>query len=257
MLRARRLTRPLISAAVALACSFTAATARGASLFDPALKFRVLRTEHFRIYFHQGEDRLAMRLSAIAEDAWRALERPLGVRPPRLTHVVIVDQTEQANGYATPLPFDTIVIYATWPRGAEFATDDWLRLVITHEFTHIVHLDRSESWARVVRGVFGRLPIAFPNLFLPKWQIEGLATYEESVLTGEGRLYAGDFREIVGQAARARMLEPLDRANGGLTDWPDGLAAYAYGAGFHAYLAERYGSDTLAELAARTAGRVP
>ena len=88
MLRARRLTRPLISAAVALACTFTAATARGASLFDPALKFRVLRTEHFRIYFHQGEDRLAMRLSAIAEDAWRALERPLGVRPPRLTHAI-------------------------------------------------------------------------------------------------------------------------------------------------------------------------
>ena len=44
----------------------------------------------------------------------------------------------------------------------------------------------------------------FPNLFLPKWQIEGLATYEESVLTGEGRLHAGDFRAIVGRGgARA------------------------------------------------------
>jgi hypothetical protein len=226
-------------------------------LFDPALKFRVLRTEHFRIYFHQGEDRLAMRLSAIAEDAWRALERPLGVRPPRLTHVVIADQTEQANGYATPLPFDTIVIYPTWPRGAEFATDDWLRLVITHEFTHIVHLDRSESWARIVRNIFGRTVIAFPNLFLPTWQIEGLATYEESAITGEGRLHAGDFRVIVEEATRQNALEPLDRVNSGLTDWPAGQAPYAYGVGFHQYLADRFGAEKLAELANATARRVP
>lgn len=257
MLRARRLTRPRISAAIALVCTFTAATARGASLFDPALKFRVLRTEHFRIYFHQGEDRLAIRLSAIAEDAWRALERPLGVRPPRLTHVVIADQTEQANGYATPLPYDTIVIYPTWPRGAEFATDDWLRLVMTHEFTHIVHLDRSESWARIVRNIFGRTVIAFPNLFLPTWQIEGLATYEESAITGEGRLHAGDFRVIVDEATRQNALEPLDRVNGGLTDWPTGQGPYAYGVGFHQYLADRFGAEKLAELANATARRVP
>jgi hypothetical protein len=257
MLFARRLTRRLISIAVGVACAAAATTAQGASLFDPALKFRVLHTEHFRIYFHQGEDRLAMRLAAIAEDAWRALERPLGVRPPRLTHVVIADQTEQANGYATPLPYDTMVIYPTWPRGAEFATDDWLRLVITHEFTHVVHLDRSESWARIVRNIFGRTAIAFPNLFLPTWQIEGLATYEESAITGEGRLHAGDFRVIVEEATRRNALEPLDRVNGGLTDWPIGQGPYAYGVGFHQYLAERFGAEKLGELARATARRVP
>ena len=131
-------------------------------------------------------------------------EHPLGVTPPRLTHVVLADQTELANGSATPVPFDTIVVTAVWPAGSEFIgnVDDWLRLVFTHEFTHIVHLDRSIGWARLLRGIFGRTSIAFPNLFLPTWQIEGLATYEESVITGEGRLHAGDFRAIVGEAAR-------------------------------------------------------
>src|SRR5206468_12558890 len=71
------------------------------------------------------------------------------------------------------------------------------------------------------------------------------------------RLHAGDFREIVGLAARARRLEPLDRVNGGLTDWPNGLAAYAYGVGFHAYLADRFGADRFATLADATARRVP
>lgn len=228
-----------------------------ATRFDPALRFRILNTPHFRIYFDQRSGGLALRLAAIAEDTWTALQQPFGRRPPPLTHVVLADQTELPNAYATPLPYDTIVIYPTWPTGAEFNVDDWLRVVFTHEFTHIVHLDRSEGWARVVRGVFGRLFVAFPNVFLPTWQVEGLATYEESTVTGQGRLHAGEFRAIVDEAARGRRFQPLDRVNGGLTDWPGGQAPYAYGARFHQYLATRFGSERLAELAGVTAGRVP
>jgi hypothetical protein len=214
----------LISALLAASALLVSAVATGhaATLFDPALKFRRLPTEHFVVYYHQGEERMAQRLAVIAEETWHTIEAPLRIALPRLTHVVLADQTELANGYATPLPYDTIVLYAATPSGAEFDFDDWLRLTFAHEFTHIVHLDRSEGWARPVRWIFGRAPIAFPNLFLPGWQIEGLATYEESIITGEGRLHAGDVRAIVGEAARARDLEPLDRINGGLTDWPGG-----------------------------------
>jgi hypothetical protein len=244
------------SAIVALVFG-VALRAGGSTLFDPALHFRVLATPHFRIHFHQGEDRQAQRLARIAESAWRALERPLGVRPPQLTQVVLADQAEFANGYATPLPYDTIVLYATAPAGVEFNADDWLEVAFTHEFTHIVHLDRSESWAGAVRRVFGRTFWAFPNVLLPEWQIEGLAVYEESAITGSGRLHAGDFRAIVDEAARHGALEPLDRVNGGLTDWPAGAGWYAYGLGFHQYLADRFGAETLATLAEGTARRLP
>jgi hypothetical protein len=254
MSRAERLIVALLVSASALG---SVAPSHGATLFDPRLRFRVLPTEHFLIYFHQGEDRMALRLASIAEDTWRTLGQRMDAVPPPLTHVVLADQTEIANAYATPLPFDTVVIYAVWPRGREFAFDDWLRLAFTHEFAHILHVDRSEGWARAIRTVFGRAAWAFPNLFLPSWQIEGLATYEESVVTSQGRLHAGDFRAIVGEAARHGVLEPLDRVNGGLTDWPGGTAAYAYGLEFHAYLADRFGADTLARLTDATAGRVP
>ena len=235
------------------------ATVRASTLFDPAFRFRTIRTPHFIIYFHQGEDRLAGRLAVIAEEAWRALEQPLGVKPPPLTHVVLADQTEQAGGTATPVPYNTIVLDAAWPAGSELIgdLDDWLRLAFTHEFTHITHLDRSESWARTVRNVFGRVPFAFPNLYLPIWQIEGLATYEESAITGEGRLHDGNFRAIEDEAARQHALERLDRVNGGLVDWPGDLAAYAYGVGFHQYLVDRFGPEKLAALAEATARRVP
>src|SRR5262249_10132930 len=57
-----------------------AVAANAASLFDPIYRFRTLTTPHFIIYFHQGEERLASRLAAIAEETWTALERPLGVK---------------------------------------------------------------------------------------------------------------------------------------------------------------------------------
>jgi len=249
-------TRPTIAALLASVLLWPAA-GNAASLFDPALRFRQLPTEHFVIYFHQGEERLAQRLGSIAEETWHLLRPRFSVGPPALTRVILADQTELWNGYATPLPRDTIVIYAVWPSGSELAFDDWLRIAFTHEFTHIVHLDRSEGWARVARAILGRTAYAFPNWFLPAWQIEGLATYEESAITGEGRLHAGDFLAIVGEGAARKRLEPLDRVNGGLTDWPGGAAVYAYGVGFHAYLADRFGAQTLAALADRTARSLP
>ena len=85
---------------------------------DPALRFRVLPTEHFVIHFHQGEERLAQRLAVIAEETWRALAQPLGVTPPARTRVVLADQTELFNGYATPVPYNTVVLYAVTPSGA-------------------------------------------------------------------------------------------------------------------------------------------
>jgi len=252
----RRLTAA--AALIALALAWPAPTC-AASLVDPALRFRTLPTEHFIIYFHQGEGPLAARLAMIAEETWTALQRQMAVTPPALTHVLLVDQTDMSNGFATPIPYNTVFVTAVWPAGSEFIgnTEDWLRFVFIHEYTHIVHLDRSEGWARVVRRVFGRTPYAFPNLFLPAWQIEGLATYQESALTGSGRLHSGDFGAITGEAARAGRPEPLDRVNGGLIDWPGGHAPYAYGAGFHAYLADTYGAEKLAALASATARRIP
>jgi hypothetical protein len=226
--------------------------------FDPRYRFLTLTTPHFSIHFHQGEAPMAERLAGIAEETWRALDRQLHGAPPH-TQVVLVDQSDLANGSAFPLPYDTVVITAVWPSGSEFIgnTDDWLRVVFAHEFTHIVHLDRTGGWARPVRAVFGRIPLAFPNLFLPTWQIEGLATYDESALTGAGRVHAGDFTAVIGEAVRAHGAEPLDRVNGGLVDWPAGLGPYVYGAGFTSYLSRRFGAERLAALSDATAASLP
>jgi Tol biopolymer transport system component len=96
-----------------------------------------------------------------------------------------------------------------------------------------------------------------PNIFVPPWQIEGLATYVESATTGRGRVPAGDFRLLLDRAAGGRRFASLDRASSSRVDWPSGQTPYLYGAYFHQYLAERYGESSLVRLADATAGRVP
>jgi hypothetical protein len=245
-----------LSVALLLLC---AASSWGASRYDPRLAFRVIRTPHFSILFHQGEEDLAARLAVIAEDVHGALSTELQVPTRRHTRVILVDQHDDANGWATPLPFDTIEISAVAPAPSSSIgyTDDWLRLVFTHEYTHILHLDQSHGLFRGLRSVFGRAPALFPNIFLPGWETEGLATFYETRDTGLGRLRSGEFRLIVNAAARAGQVDPIDRATGALVDWPGGNAAYAYGARFHEYLAGRFGQEAFSRLAAATARRIP
>lgn len=253
MVRTRRLALAL------LVLLLVAAPAGAAPLLDPLLRFHRTNTEHFVIYFHDGEEHLAARLARVAESVRTDVGAALGLPPPALTHVILADQTEVANGWATPLPRNTIFLKAAAPSGAEFIgfTDDWLHLVFTHEYTHIAHLDQSRGWARLARGVLGRNGLAFPNMWLPQWQIEGIATFEESAISGMGRLHAGDFLAIERTAANAGAALTLDRASGGLVAWPDGHAAYAAGLGFHAYLAERFGAESFGRLSAATARSLP
>src|SRR5262245_59740359 len=241
-----------------IAISLVAVPASGATRYDPTLRFWTIRTAHFDIHAHQREDEMAKRLAQVVERVRQKFEPVLGV-PRGRVQVILVDQTDLSNGFANPFPYDTIEITAVAPPPESIIgnTTDWLELVFTHEYTHILHLDRSRGFIEGVRRVFGRVPVVFPNTFLPIWQIEGLAVFEESRMTGEGRIPAGDFRALVDVAAARDRFEPMDRVSGGLTAWPSGDAPYAYGAYFHQFLADRFGAERLARLADATSGRVP
>ncbi|HVL69654.1 MAG TPA: hypothetical protein VM364_20515 [Vicinamibacterales bacterium] len=230
----------------------------GPARYKADLRFRTVSTGRFDIHFHQGEERLAARLQRIVEEVAPALERRYGT-PRGRVHVVLVDQTDQSNGWATVIPHNLIELAAVPPAPTSLIgnTDDWLRLVFTHEYAHVLHLEKSRGLYGAVRRVFGRVPLAFPNVFLPGWQVEGLATFEESAVTGGGRVPAGDFRMLLERAAAADRFEPLDRAAGGVVDWPGGALPYLYGAYFHEYLARRFGEASLVRLADETAGRLP
>jgi hypothetical protein len=226
--------------------------------YDPRLRFQTISTARFDIHYHQGGEAEARRLAEIAETVAASLDATLGP-PSGRVQVILVDQSDLSNGWATPLPFNTIEITAAAPGGDSLLgnTRDWLRLVFTHEYTHVVHLSRGRGWIGGLRRIVGRMPLLYPNLYLPSWQIEGIATYEEGGSTRDGRVRDGRFRTILDVANASSRFEPLDRASGGLVDWPSGHTPYLYGSYFHDYLAAKYGADSLTRLTDATAGAVP
>ena len=248
---APRFARILASVFVVLAVP----AALFAQRYQPALTFETISTPHFRIHFHQGERDLALRLASMAEEVRASLLQGHPATGPGVTHVILSGQDDRPNGWATPVPFNTIEIRTVWPRAsAEIAnSSDWLRLVFTHEYSHILHLDRSAGLFAFGRRIFGRAPFVMPNLFLPVWQIEGIATWRESAFSGQGRVHDGTARRVLGAAAAVGRFEPIDRASGGLVSWPGGDAAYFYGGLFHDYLADRFGADALERLTTETA----
>ena len=86
-----------------------------ANRYDPRFRFRSLTTSHFIIHYHQGEEALALRLTAIVEDEYQRLVSRLEYGPRGRTHVVLVDQDDEPNGLTTVLPYNLIEITASPP----------------------------------------------------------------------------------------------------------------------------------------------
>ena len=69
-----------------------------AAAYDPKLTWRVLETPHFHIHFHGGEEQLAQELADMAEDIYTEMSTELLWEPDQPTQVVLVDNTDSANG---------------------------------------------------------------------------------------------------------------------------------------------------------------
>src|SRR4051812_6607312 len=208
----------------------------------PYRHFQTLETPHFHVHTGPGLEREGRVAAAAAERAYALLSREL-VAPRGMIDLVVSDDADFANGNATPVPSNRINIFATPPienQGLRF-NDDWLEIVVTHELTHIFHLDRSRGIWGAAQQVFGRAPFLFPNFYGPAWLTEGLAVYYESRLTEGGRLNEVQNRLVARAAAREGRLPRLDQLSLGAPGFPGGEGVYGYGALFLEYLSRTYG----------------
>ena len=213
---------------------------------SPNKKYYTIRTDHFYIHFTAATEPTARRVAVDAERAYAALASEL--HPPRgPIDVLISDDADYSNGSATPFPTNRIVVYANPPIQSSSLrfTDDWGAMVITHELTHIFHLDRSRGLWKLGQDIFGRSPYLFPNEYDPSWLTEGLAVYYESRFTGAGRVEGSEHRMIARASAVDHMFPSLSQASLASPRFPFGEAAYAYGSLFIDYLAKTRGPDAV------------
>ena len=213
---------------------------------SPNKQYFTLHTQHFYIHFTAETEPTARRVAGAAERAYAQLASAL--HPPRgPIDVLISDDVDFSNGSATPFPTNRIVVYANPPIQSSSLrfTDDWSAMVITHELTHIFHLDRTRGLWRVGQYVFGRSPYLFPNEYEPSWLTEGLAVYFESRFTGAGRIAGSEHRMIARASAIDHSFPSIAEVSLASPRFPFGEAAYGYGSLFVDYLAKTRGAPAV------------
>ncbi len=223
---------------------------RAARAGDPDLDWWTLETDHFRIHYARGLEPIASRVADLAEVVYVRVGDGLGYAPRSRTELVITDDTDDANGSATSLPYNTIRLFVSAPGDLSVLNDydDWYLDLITHEFTHIAHIDNTSGVPAVLNTILGKT--FSPNQVQPRWIIEGLAVVHESRHTSAGRMRSSLFDMYL----RADVLEDhiagLDQISSSAHRWPLGNLWYLYGSRFVGWITDVYGPNTMRAVSA-------
>ncbi len=226
--------------------------------FPPGIDWQQVETEHFRIVYDAAYQTIAEKVADMAEPIHKQVTEFLRSAPKAKTTVILTDHVDFVNGYASPLPRNRIVLFLREPGAGDslfgLRSPDWLALVLTHEYTHIVQLDMVDGLSAVGRNIFGRIVI--PNAGLDVWMIEGLAVYSETKFqNGRGHHPAYDMYMRADVLADCfKTLEQM--AVMGQRAWPLGTVHYLYGYFFLQYLDDTYGEDKMVELSVYNSGRM-
>ena len=223
---------------------------------DPWKDWLSADSAHFRIHYRTEHRAQAEQAARAAERAYPRITKAMNWEPRGKTEIVLFNEYDLPNGYSTPLPFNTIgVILAPPDDGQLLENSHWLDLLLTHEFTHTVHLDKVRGAPNVLQTIFGRVPWFFPNVFQPSWALEGIAVYNETdAARGRGRLNGPTFEALL-RAQAPGGFPSLAEMNADGRTLPVSKA-YLYGAYFYDFLGRRYGEDAIFKYVEQYSGNI-
>jgi len=230
---------------------------RAAISHDYNLTWQTLKSAHFRVHYHNGGEGRAREVVAIAERVHERLSPLFRWTPAEPTDIVVTDEYDVSNGYTSYFPANRVVISLAPPDETDSLEDNsgWLDTVITHEYAHVLHLDKARGFPEGVRSVLGRasgfllgLFDPFPNAYQPLWLLEGIATYYETDLArGYGRGQSTYF-DMLMRMESADGPKPLRQVNQEVDTWPHGYVPYLYGVQWYNFVVKRYGEDKVQKL---------
>lgn len=213
---------------------------------DPRPAWFTQSSEHFEIYYPEGLESLAPRCAAICESEYARLKALFKFGVESTVHIVLADETDESNGSATSFPRPEIFLIVAPPDAATGIDelDDWMRYLVSHELTHVFHLDHTRGFPHFLQKVFGHIPL-FPAFFQPPWVLEGLATWSEtSDASRIGRGQSSYYRALM-RLEVARGIKPIRQVNQPVATWPAGTTRYLYGVYFMRFLEATYGRDSI------------
>jgi hypothetical protein len=216
---------------------------------DPTLDWWTIETAHARVHYDRRLEPIAERVARVLEHIHGRLVEALGYEPGTVTEIVLADDQDAANGFATAVPFNAIRLYVTAPGDLTPLSDydDWYVDLLTHEYTHILHTDDVSGVPAVVNAVLGKTLV--PNQAQPRWIIEGLAVLSETSYTTAGRLRSSLWDMFLRADVLEEKLVRLDQMSSDPRRWPQGNIWYLYGSWFMSWIADVYGRDALRAMA--------
>lgn len=205
---------------------------------------------HFNLHFRKGHEAQASRALDIAEQVHQELTPFFGAAPENKTEFALVDEYDYSNGWATPLPFAQIRLIMSQPEDVNSLenNDEWMHMLIRHEYVHILHMEMSGGTVKVLRNIFGRNLFLFPHALTPSFMAEGLAVYlETNKELGYGRLQGSNYAMEMRVEVASGEVKDLSQVAVAARELPLGYY-YLYGAYFMQYLTETYGEDKLQQF---------
>ena len=163
--------------------------------YQPGYEWLTIRGKKIVVHYHPEAERTARTVAKIADEVWGPITSLYGYEPETV-HFVIKDIDDYSNG-ATYFFDNKIEI---WASALDFdlrGSHNWLRNVISHEFTHMVQIQSAMKVGRSIPAFYiqflnyedkrrpdilygfpnfiGSYPIATINI--PAWFAEGTAQY--------------------------------------------------------------------------------
>jgi Tol biopolymer transport system component len=232
--------------------------------FHPELDWYSIKGQNVEVHYHDGAERTARVVAKIADEIWEPITS-LYEYVPEKVHYVIKDIDDYSNG-ATYFFDNKIEI---WTSALDFdlrGAHNWLRNVISHEFTHLVQIQASLKSSRTVPAVFLQMlnyederrpdilygfpnvivtyPMAFLNM--PAWFAEGTAQYMRREFGYEDW---DSHRDMIlrSYALDNNMLTWNEMGVFGKTSLGN-ESVYNSGFALTLYIAQKYGEDKLRDI---------
>lgn len=232
----------------------------------PELKWFTIETDHFYVHYHNGTERTARLTAKIAEDIYGPITSLYQYEPDGKIHFIVRDHDDNSNGAA--FYYDQKV--EIWAPAMDFpfrGTHNWLRNVITHEFSHMISLGAIRKMPRQLQAVYLQwmdyeketrkdvihgypnklVSVPLPGTVVPIWFAEGMAQFQRANLDYEKWDTHRDM--LLRTAVTENRLQSLaEMSMFGKTSLRNEGGAYNQGYGLTLYFAHQYGEETIPKL---------
>ncbi|MDR2423825.1 MAG: hypothetical protein LBD59_03770 [Prevotellaceae bacterium] len=208
---------------------------------DPAnIRWRQIKTEHYRLIFPENNERRANLYANILESIWFPVRQSMSAKRWTRIPVVMHPYSVRANGMVSWAP-KRMELLPSPNFDSRFQLPDYSLLL--HESRHVAQIDRlNQGTFRFVTTLLGEQGAGLFLLFVPQWLLEGDAVVAETALSSSGRGRIASFMmPYRAQVATGKNYSFDKWILGSYKDFTHDY--YAVGYMFISHLRQKYGAE--------------